>query len=967
MTTSHRLPEPFGLYIDRSRTLGFDFEGRHYSGLAGDSLGSALAANGVKMVSRSFKYHRPRGFLTFAGLDCNSYVQFGDEPNVQADRLVLTDGLSASALNVSGSLENDRDAYLGHFSRFLPVGFYYKTFFRPKGAWAYWEKIIRRKAGLGNVDKKTPHGYYDKAYLFADVCVIGGGPAGLSAALEAGKTGAEVILIDEEARLGGSLNYAFGAGGQERASKLAAELAKFDNVTVLNPALCTGWFADNWLAVIQGNRLYKLRAKQVVLASGSVEQPMVFRNNDLPGVILGSAVQRMIRLYGVRPGSRAVVCTGNDHGYRVAQDLRDAGVEVVAITDLRNEEAKCVEAGALAAQGLRILSGHTVYEAIPERGKRGISGAVIDSITGEGEVSGSGETLACDLIVTSVGYAPLAQLMCHCGGRMKYSDALHAFELDERPKDAFFAGSVDNGFDLEAALAEGAQSGWSAAKTAGAKVGKEPAKPGAKGAEGINYPWPIFPHPEGKDFVDFDEDQTVKDVINAVADGFEDVELMKRYTTVGMGPSQGRNSALNSVRLTNKANGRGVSGSTTTTQRPPFKPESFGHLAGRSFDPERLTAMHHRHVEAGAQMMLAGAWYRPAYYGRKADRLACIEAEARNVRNNVGMIDVSTLGGLEVRGPDAAEFMNRMYTWAYKKQKVGRARYLLMSDQTGAVVDDGVACRFSEQEFYVTATTGGVDGVYRAMLRWNAEWRLKVDVANVTGAYAGFNIAGPNSRKVLEKLDCDMDLTAEGFPYMGVREGRIAGIPVRLLRVGFVGELGYEIHMPASCGEALWDLVMEAGAEFGIKPFGVEAQRLLRLEKGHIIIGQDTDGLTTPAEADMLWAVGKKKPFFIGKRSLDIMAEARPLERKLVGFTLPGDSPVPEECVLVIKGDRIVGRVTSAARSEACGGIVGMAYVAPEDAVPGKSFNIKLEDGAYIYATVASIPFYDPDGKRQEL
>ena len=458
----------------------------------------------------------------------------------------------------------------------------------------------------------------------------------------------------------------------------------------------------------------------------------------------------------------------------------------------------------------------------------------------------------------------------------------------------------------------------------------------------------------------------MKDVKNAVADGFEDVELVKRYTTVGMGPSQGRTSALNAVRLTNKINGRGLSGGVVTTQRPPFKPVSFAHLAGRSFDPVRYTAMHHRHIEAGAQMMVAGMWMRPAYYAPVGERARAIQDEARAVRENVGLIDVSTLGGLEVRGPDAAEFMNRMYTFAYKKQPVGRSRYVLMTDMSGAVSDDGVACRMNEQHFYVTATTGGADAVYRTMLRWNAEWRLEVDIANVSGAYAGVNIAGPKSREVLSGLDCDIDLSAEAFPYMGVREGRLAGIPVRMLRVGFVGELGYEVHCPASYGEALWDLLMEAGQPFGIRPFGVEAQRLLRLEKGHIIIGQDTDGLTTPHEADMAWAIGRKKPFYIGKRSVDAQA-ARPLTRKLVGFTLPDTSPLPEECHLVLRGEEIAGRVTSAVRSPAVGKIVGLAYVHPDDSEPESTFTIKLGDGQRIEGTVVPLPFYDPEGARQEM
>ena len=482
-----------------------------------------------------------------------------------------------------------------------------------------------------------------------------------------------------------------------------------------------------------------------------------------------------------------------------------------------------------------------------------------------------------------------------------------------------------------------------------------------------SHPWPIFPHASGKDFVDFDEDQTVGDLLNAMADGFDDPELVKRYTTTAMGPSQGRHSALNALRIVRRASPLGLEAvGVTTTQRPPFLPESFGHLAGRGFEPARLTAMHHQHLALGARMMAAGLWYRPAYYGPPDHRQAAIAAEVRAVREGVGMIDVSTLGGLEVRGPDAAELLERIYTFAYAKQPVGRTRYLLACDMTGAIIDDGVACRFADDWFYVTATTSGVDALYRSMLRWNAEWRLDVDVANVTAAYAGINVAGPLARQVLDRLHGDIDLSAAAFPYLACRLGTLAGIPVRMLRVGFVGELGYEIHCPASYGAALWDLLAEAGKPLGIRPFGVEAQRVLRLEKGHIIVGQDTDGLTFPHEAQMEWAVAGRKPFFVGQRAIRVQA-ARPLARKLVGFTLPTDAPLPEECCLVIRDGAIVGRVTSAARSAAAGAAIGLAYVHPDDSEAGKRFTIKLEDGSTVTATVATLPFYDPANARQEL
>ncbi len=405
----------------------------------------------------------------------------------------------------------------------------------------------------------------------------------------------------------------------------------------------------------------------------------------------------------------------------------------------------------------------------------------------------------------------------------------------------------------------------------------------------------------------------------------------------------------------------------TTTFRPPLVPEKFGQLAGRAFEPVRHTAMHGRHVELGAQMMPAGLWMRPAYYGPKSESAQRIAEEVHAVRNSVGLIDVSTLGGLDIRGPDAAQFIDRMYTWAYEKQPVGRARYVLMADQTGVIIDDGVACRLHDRHFYVTATTGAVDQVYRAMSWFNAQWKLDCDIANVTAAYAGINLAGPKAREVAQRLATDIDFSKEAFPYMAVRTGHLAGVPVRILRVGFVGELGYEIHCPASMGEALWDAIMEAGKPDGIKPFGVEAQRILRLEKGHIIVGQDTDGLTHPAEAGMEWALAKKKPFYVGKRAID-MQIAKGVARKLVGFTLTNTSAAaPKECHLIIRDGSIVGRVTSAVRSPSLAKVVGLAYVPADLAAPGSRFDIRVDGGVMVEAEVIATPFYDPENARQEM
>ena len=967
-----RLPEPKGSYLDRTKIVEFKFNGKSYAGYQGDTIASALAANNERLLSRSFKYHRPRGILTMAGRDANSFVQIGDEPSARADTYPISDGLEVHAQNFFGSIENDWGRLIELVGRFLPVGFYYKAFYKPKGIWKYWDTVIRNFAGLGKVDLDSVPYHSDKAYQFCDVAVLGAGPAGLNAALEAADAGAEVILIDENPQLGGSLNFArFHADRAQTKSlrnKLIDSVTNHPSISIYTNAMCTGWFADNWLAVMCKQRLLKVRADTVVAATGSIEQPAVFRNNDLPGVMIGTAAQRLIHLYGVAPGKNAIVLTGNDDGYGVAMDLFDNGINVKAVIDMRAQSSNSSLAEIVSANNIRILQGHTVYEVIPTKGKRSIRGALVHKITQPGLVSDDNQTIECDLICMCAGYTPAAQLLCHSGGQLEYDADDAILKLKQLPVhgQSVAAGSLNSVFDLNAVMADGKLAGWQAAKFAGFSTLEQPVVPDHDGAKNQNYPWPIFKHPLGKDFVDYDEDLQVKDIMNAVSDGYDDLELVKRYSTVVMGPSQGKQSALSNLRIVTKEIERDLNGVTVTTQRPPFSPEYIQHLAGKSFQPIRRTAMHHRHLEQNAQMMPAGLWLRPAYYGSPEQKDHCIKEENLAVRNNVGIVDVSTLGKLEIRGPDAAEFLNRMYTFAYSKQPVMRSRYVLMTDSTGAIIDDGVACRMDQNIFYVTATTGGVDGVYRNMLRWNAEWNLNIDIANVTGAYAAVNIAGPNSRDVLNTLTDDINLSAEDFAYMEVRTGHIANIPARLLRVGFVGELGYEVHVPASQGEALWDLLLTAGKKFDIRPFGVEAQRLLRLEKGHIIVSQDTDGLTIPNEANMDWAIADKKPFFHGKRAIQAINN-RAISRILVGFELPENSPLPLECNLIVKDQEITGRVTSVSHSPTLNKIIGLAFVSPDKSDPGNSIHIKLSNGDLVEAKVCSTPFYDPDNKRQEM
>ena len=963
-----RLPAPMGLLIDRNRPLDFSFDGKPFRGFEGDSIASALLANGRFLLSRSFKYHRPRGPLTMAGQDANTLVQLPSEPNVLADSHLLENGVQVTGQNFNGSLDNDKDAYLGKFSKFMPVGFYYRSFYKPKGMWKVWEPIIRKKAGLGVLDLKFQPEYYDKAYLFADLAVIGAGPAGLQAALTAANAGAKVLLIEQQPILGGSLTYArFDLDGT-RAEILRRELVSavegHANIHVLKKATCNAWFTDNYLPVIQGKRMYKVRATQCLIASGSFDQPVVFRNNDLPGVMLTSAAQRLMKLYAVKPGNRAVVLTGNDDGYLAALDLHDQGVAVAAVADMRANPADRALLLALEKRGIPCHLGTTVFEALHEKGMRHVTGVELRKITGQGQVADASTVLACDLLCMSGGYMPVYQLLCQAGGKLNYDDQLAKFTLSGLPDNLSVAGSAHGFHMLDNVLADAIHAAADIVVALNLELAAKPLPMRAEPQ--VNFPWPIFPHPKGKDFVDFDEDLQVRDIVNATKIGYRDIQLVKRYSTVGMGPSQGRHSALPTARLVASSTQRSVSETGVTTARPPFEAEKLAHVAGRAFDPYRQTPMHRRHLDAGAKMMPAGIWQRPAFYGKPADRDRCMQEEALHVRNKVGIIDVSTLGGLDIRGPDAAELLNRMYTFAFLKQPIGRSRYALMTNEHGVVIDDGVCARFAENHFYVTATTSGVDRIYQQMLKWNAQWRLNVDIANVTAAISAVNVAGPDSRKVLEKVCSDLDLSAAGFAYLGVRQGTVAGIKARLLRVGFVGELGYEIHVPARHAVKLWDALMAAGKQFDIRPFGVESQRLLRLEKGHVIISQDTDGMTHPGEIDMGWAVSRTKPFFVGRRSVDIL-EAQPQKRKLVGFTLPKASPQPLEGHLVLNGPDISGNITSCEYSQTLGKIIGMAYAAFDQSQPGQQIPIRVEGGVVVQATVVKLPFFDPENQRQEL
>jgi sarcosine oxidase subunit alpha len=963
-----RLPPVSGEWIDRSREIEFVFEGRRLRGYAGDTIASALCAAGERTLGRSFKYHRRRGVLSAANHDANILVQDGARLNVRADVEPLRAGMDLRAVNTFGGLAADRAAFIDRLGRFLPVGFYYKAF-HTKRLFPYWEWVFRQFTGLGRVDFATPHLRTPKRYSFCDVLVIGAGASGLAAALAAADSGADTVLADENPHPGGSALFQRGGDALDAAAaELLAEAARHPRLRLLTGTLAAGYYADHWVALVDAQRMTKMRAKAVVVACGGFEQPAVFRNNDLPGVMLGSAAQRLIYRHAVQPMRRAVLVAGTDEAYATARDLLAHGVELAAVCDLRAAPGASASppAADLAARGVRLLAATAVLEA-RAGGDGTCAAALLCPVDADGRPDRArAERIACDGIVMSVGWAPAANLLYQAGTRMRHDESAQQFVPDVLPEGVFACGRVNGVHALADKITDGRRAGLLAARHAGFAPARAPA-PAPTPTPGASHPWPIVEDRRGKNFVDFDEDIQLADLRNAAQEGFDNIELLKRFSTAGMGPSQGKHSNMNVLRVLTRHTGRSPGEVGTTTSRPMFHPVPMSHLAGRGFQPERVTPLHARHAARGAKFMLAGAWLRPEFYPVAGlARSAAIAAEVAAVRRSAGLIDVGTLGKIELRGPQAAELLERAYAGRYASMKPGSTRYALMLDEAGVVIDDGVVARLADDRFYFTTTTSNSALVYRELQRWNTIWRLDCVLANLTGHFAAVNLAGPRASALLAPL-ADCDLCAAAFPFLAVRRARVAGIPARLMRVGFVGEWGAEIHVGAEHAPALWDALLEAGAAHGLAPFGVEAQRVLRLEKGHLIVGQDTDGNTNPFEAGLDWAVKMDKPFFVGQRSLRILA-AKPPRQRLVGFELDAElfGPPPQECHLVIDGDDIGGRVTSICHSEALGRHVGLAMVAPHLAAPGTRLAIRRSGGTEVAATVCPTPFYDPQGLRQK-
>jgi sarcosine oxidase, subunit alpha len=869
----------------------FLFQEKQFEAQPGDTIAAALYRSGQRIFSRSFKFHRPRGLLCVSGKCPNCLMNVDGVPNVRTCVTPVREGIKVKPQNAYPSLETDLLSIAQPFDWLMPVGWYYKTMTHPR-IWHAAEGTIRKIAGLGEVLPTSP-AEYEHSWMHTEVVVVGGGWAGMQAALAAEERGEQVVLIDDQAALGGQARYR--KRSMPVADDLVARVQSSRNIQVLGDSFCFGLYEGNLLGVLKRGpcagvteRLIHLRTQRVVVAAGAYETPILFPNNDLVGVMLSSGVLRMLRLYGVRAGERAVLVGNATATKAVLDELQGEGIGIMGV----------VEPDTLV------------------RGK------------GAGRVAGiqtRAGNLSCDLIVLCGPLVPDIGLVAQAGGKIEWREAHQAFVPTALPSNLSVTGDA--------------------------------------AGEAVTNPHFSLPT-DKRAFVCLCSDVSSADLCDGIAEGFDQIETLKRYTTATMGPCQGRMCQLSAIGVCARETNRSLGQTGMTTSRPPNPGVTLGALAGPKHHPVRRTPMHYAHVPLGAVWMDMGDWQRPRYYAAhsRAEESECVLLEYRAVREAVGVIDVSTLGKLDIRGPDAGKLLDKVYTHRFSDLRSGRSRYALMCDEGGIVLDDGTVSRLSQDRYFVTTTSGNLDFVHQWL-----EWYLSgtgwdVHIVDVTAGYGAMNLAGPQSRNTLRKLS-DGDLSSGSFPYMACREARVGGISATLLRIGFVGETGWEIHCPAESAEELWHAILDAGREFGIRPFGVEAQRLLRLEKRHVIVGVDTDALTNPYQMDMDWAVKLEKDDFVGKALLSRAREMKGSDHEhLVGFVLQVPGTAPDGAAVLVNG-LPAGRVTSCRYSPAKMAGIGLAWVKASSAKQDETIDVRV-NGGLLKARITMAPFYDPEGRR---
>ncbi len=990
-----------GGLIDREKPCAFQFNGREYLGFEGDTLASALLANGVHLVARSFKYHRPRGIFSAGSEEPNALVQLESgaytQPNLRATQVELYPGLKANSQNCWPSVEFDLQQVNELFSRFMPPGFYYKTFMWPRRMWVLYEELIRNAAGMGRAPTESDPDVYDKMHAHCDVLVVGAGAAGLAAALTAARSGARVILVDEQAACGGSLLsrriQLDDAPAREWVATAIKELESLDEVTVLTRTTVSGYFDHNYFIATQHlrdhlppggghggqprQRMWKFRARQVVLATGAHERPLVFKNNDRPGIMLAGAAQTYVNRYAVRPGHKAVVFCNNDSGWEAGLDLSDAGIQVTLV-DAREQ----VPAGLLEQARQRKLEFHLNHVVVTAHGRRHVRQVEIAQLNSTADgLSGGAQIIDCDLVCMSGGWNPAVHLFSQSRGRLVYDENRSCFVPGESVQAERSAGAANGTFDLAFAFSEGREAGKSAANAAGFRKRSKSVAPKVDSRVGYSEIRPLWLVPSAtggvpsKSFVDMQNDVSAADLGLAVREGYRSVEHAKRYTATGMGTDQGKTSNVNALAIIARNTGAGIPATGTTTFRPPYTPISFGVLAGRDIgdlmDPVRRTPMYEWHQANGALWEDVGQWKRAWYYPHEGESMRdATSRECLATRNAIGILDASTLGKIDIRGPDAAQFLNRIYTNGWKSLQVGHGRYGLMCGEDGFIFDDGVTLRLAEDRFLMYTTSGNAARVLDWLEVWlQTEWpELKVYCNSVTEQWATAAISGPCARQLLAELCDDVDLSKEAFPFMTFREGHVAGIPARIVRVSFTGELSFEINVAADFALALWQQLMHSGEKYGITPFGTESMHILRAEKGFIIAGQETDGTTMPADVGLGRMVSRAKDF-IGKRSMSRPDSMRDDRNQLVGLLTDYSSEVlPEGAQIVaeVKPEppmRMIGYVTSSYWSANLNHSIALAMLERGSERHGEHVWLSLAD-KQVRATVCDPRFFDPNGER---
>jgi sarcosine oxidase subunit alpha len=985
-----RLPRG-GSRIDRMRPLRFRFDGRAVHGFAGDTVASALLASGRTLIGRSFKYHRPRGVYSAGPEEPNALVTLGadaaTEPNTKATIVEARDRMTVKSQNAWPSLAMDFGAVSGLFAPFFGAGFYYKTFMGPgRRGWMLYEPSIRRAAGLGKASFEPDPGRYETTNAFCDVLIVGAGAAGLSAALAAGRAGARVMLADEAPVFGGALDLEDRIGDEKPADWLFATLSALnalENVRQLTRVSVYGYYDDNVLGAVEHvvsdgapecvrQRHWRIHAKRVVLATGALERPFVFPGNDRPGVMLASAGLAYARRYGVSVGRDVVLFTNHDGGWRTAAALARAGVPVRAVVDPRGEASTLLEQ-ELGSTGTKCLAGHVVIAA---RGRtlKSVRIEAFDAATGR--LSGPARELQCDALLVAAGWGPVVQLASQSGGAPRYDKTLNAF-VPGKPRGGWSAaGAICGTFDAAGAAADGAKAGSAAAKALGFKILKDEAQAEVHPAAAAENRLPLFEVPSpGKAFVDLQNDVTASDVRLAKREGFESVEHLKRYTTLGMAADQGKTSNLNAIAILAQERGLPIPSVGATRFRPPYNPVSLGALVGRArgshMQPLRRTPLHDWHLRAGAEMINVGLWQRPRIYARESETLEqAYIREARAVRASVGITDVSTLGKIDVQGPDAAVLLDRVYTNTFSTLPVGKARYGLMLRDDGFLFDDGTTWRLSETRYLMTTTTANAALVLQhlEMLLAIAWPELKVSVASLTDHWAGVAVAGPNSRALLKKLLDNIDVGDAALPFMGVKSGRLAGVPVLVARLSFSGERAYEVYCGADHALAVWERLLEAGAEFGVAPYGLEALGALRLEKGHVT-GAEITGRTSVHDLGLEKMFSMKKDF-VGKPLALRPALTDPGRKQLVGVRSLDGKPVRAGAHLVAGADakepgRSEGHVTAMCYSPALEGYIALALLKRGRQRHGESlYAADPLRGGHGLVTIVDPCFFDPDGSR---